>query len=580
MGEQLNILVIEDDILHSTDIMIKLSNLGFETVTLIREAKKIKQDVSGQKFDMVFCDLSLPDTDGIELLADYLTPDVVKGVVVTSAANREVIELAQGMCSRLGYSFVTALNKPFSTERLSSVIGDFERACRIDQYDTSLESPLSEREVMASLNNDRVTVVYQPQYDFRTGVLVGVEALVRMYSGTGQLIPPSRFLPVVSAMGLDKKLFLLVLEKSISEMSSLKTSVQLSININPILLQSELCDFTLLISSKYQYPLERLTFEITEEAAYDATSQALANLARLKLNGVSLSIDDFGTGYASLEQLVDLPFSELKIDRVFISTVKDNYRLQQLTQTMLHLARSLNMTCIAEGVEDEETWQYLKEIGVDVCQGFYTGKPMNINDLSRALYLSNPTETTLNSSKSLNVVVVDENQIRGESLSKALNNELEGFAVLSVSDYNELERLMVDKPVELVIASESLYSLHSESCSLSNEPKFIVLYDKAVDSAQSNTLAITRQVLVSDTAKAISNKVKKFSNAKLKDAITKLSERELQVARLLVAGFTNKHISFELGINQKTVSTYKTRVLDKLGVKTTLALAESLRSIT
>lgn len=575
----MNILVIEDDILHSTDIMIKLSKLGFDRVTLIREVGQIKQTISGQQFDLVFCDLSLPDTDGVALLADYLNPDVAKGVVITSAAAQDVIELTQGMCVQLGYTFVAALNKPFSSQEVAGVIEGFERVRNEQKSASSIEPLLNENEIMDALENDRVRVVFQPQYDFRTGKLHGVEALVRLQSSRGQLIAPSRFLPVIKAMGLDKNLYLLVLNKAISALSDVNAQIQLSININTILLQSDLCDLTLLICEKYQFPIDRLTLEITEEAAYNATSHALANLARLRLNGACLSIDDFGTGYASLEQLVDLPFSELKIDRVFIAAVKDNYRLQQLTQTMLHLAQSLNMTCVAEGVEDEQTWQYLKEIGVDVCQGFYTGKPMSINELSRILYLSNPKDLTLNVAIQSNMVIVDENPIRGEALAKALNNLLSGYDVQNVSDSDQLKQLMNKAPVEFVVVSEAQYSQNAAYYSESKESKAIVLYDKAVVDVDNSITSLKRQVLVSDTAQLITRKVDKLANVKLKSAIARLSDRELQVARLLVAGFTNKHISFELGINQKTVSTYKTRVLDKLGVKTTLDLAESLREV-
>ncbi|GIU32104.1 EAL domain-containing protein [Shewanella sp. MBTL60-007] len=573
----MNILVIEDDILHSTDIVIKLSKLGFDKVTLVQKVQQIKQTITGQQFDMVFCDLSLPETDGIDLLCNHLAPEMIKGVVITTAAVEDVIELTQGMCIQLGYMFVASMTKPFSLQQIAGVVESFE-CVRDKQLTESLIEPLSnENEVIDALENDRVSVVFQPQYNFHTGRLYGLEALARLQSAKGKLINPSCFLPVIKKMALDQKLYLVVLNKAISEISRLNSQIQLSININPILLESDLCNLTLTVCEKHQFPIDRLTLEITEEAAYNVTSQALANLARLRLNGAKLSIDDFGTGYASLEQLVDLPFSELKIDRVFISAVKDNYRLQQLTQTMLHMAQSLNMTCVAEGVEDDQTWQYLKEIGVDVCQGFYTGKPMSIEDYSRVFYLNNQIDLSLNSVIRSILVVVDENLTRGKALAKALNNQLCSYEVQNVSDTNQLKKLISVTPVEFAIVSESLFSKDLIYYLSGEESKIILLYDKLVYFTDNSITSLKRQMLVSDTARLILQNVDNLLNAKSKNTISRLSYRELQVARLLVAGFTNKHISFELGINQKTVSTYKSRVLEKLGVKTTLDLAEFLR---
>ncbi len=137
------------------------------------------------------------------------------------------------------------------------------------------------------------------------------------------------------------------------------------------------------LCTDYGVAPERITLELTEDEVYDSGVISLANLANLRLRGVGLAIDDFGTGYSSLSQLAVLPYTELKIDRQFISNSLSNFKSQQLTISSLQLAKSLGLKSVAEGVEDEDTLHYLNQLGVDLYQGFVASKAIPLEALKK-----------------------------------------------------------------------------------------------------------------------------------------------------------------------------------------------------
>jgi len=124
-----------------------------------------------------------------------------------------------------------------------------------------------------------------------------------------------------------------------------------------------------------------ITFEITESRLMENISVALDILSRLSLKRFNLSIDDFGTGYSSMEQLQRIPFSELKIDRAFVRGASDDSAARAILEANQLLAKKLNMTIVAEGVETQEDWDLVTELGCDQVQGYFVAKPMPVEEL-------------------------------------------------------------------------------------------------------------------------------------------------------------------------------------------------------
>lgn len=211
--------------------------------------------------------------------------------------------------------------------------------------------------------------------------LIGVEALVRCRHPQHGIIAPAQFITEIQARNELDKLFWIVLENALQDMSQLKVNINLSVNMNQKTLKQPMSARLFALCDQYQIAPERITLELTEDEVYDCSVTSLANLANLRLTGVGLAIDDFGTGYSSLSQLATLPYTELKIDRQFIKDALTNFKSQQITISSLHLAKSLGLKSVAEGVEDTETLSYLRELGVELYQGFVRCRPIPFEQL-------------------------------------------------------------------------------------------------------------------------------------------------------------------------------------------------------
>lgn len=581
----MKILIVEDDLIQSTNLKIQLSSLGLNDVTIVNHPKSLQTLINNDYYDLAFCDLQMPQIDGISLLSQHLNKDRVGGVVIMSVVEDIILQLTKGMCNLLDYRFVEVLPKPFELPDLAIVIEHYNYMKNKEDVVNKDNVILTHSDIYDAFSENRIFVLYQPQYDFGSGDMVGVEALVRMISRDNEMLPPASFLPLVSSANLMEKLYLRVLEKSTKALSKICLPLRLSVNVNQQLLQKDICDLTIVVCQKTGFPLEKLTLELTEEDAYNATPTALANLARLRLHGVQLSIDDFGTGYASLEQLVDLPFTELKIDRLFISKVLTDYKHQQLTKTILNLAQSLNLYSVAEGVEDKETWEYLKELGVDVCQGFYTGKPMHINEINDLCrFISGDLPESDEIFKSTTILLLDDDSTRRNALIKLLDKALPKHSIVGAQTKEECSALLRDLPISYLLLDGSyVASLITDEWFSEVEKtqtfSTIVLVESDITVTPSTSLiCINKATLIADTTQLIVDQIERSEQASSQSIeVERLSKREIEVAKLLIAGFTNKHIAYELGINQKTVSTYKTRVLEKMGVRTTIELSRLIQ---
>lgn len=380
----MNILIVEDDRLQAANLKILLSRHIKGTISTIHSGSQVAQACKENEIDLMFCDINLPGVNGVDLLSTLPEENRPKGVVVLSAMNQDVVDITYSMCLSAGYYFARGLAKPISSEQLQQVLTDFDKQTK--QTKTGyINEPLSKDDIERAFTNGWFVNHYQPQYKVSTNELIGVEALVRCQHLDRGLLSPASFLSVLNQENQQDRLFWVVLENALKDMTLLKGDLQLSINMNQKSLKVPMSERFFELCNVYQFAPEYITLELTEDEVYDSGVTSLANLANLRLKGVGLAIDDFGTGYSSLSQLAVLPFTELKIDQQFIGNALLNFKSQQLTISSLQLAKSLGLRSVAEGVEDEDTLAYLRQIGVDLYQGYVASKPVPIEELKALL---------------------------------------------------------------------------------------------------------------------------------------------------------------------------------------------------
>jgi diguanylate cyclase (GGDEF)-like protein len=221
---------------------------------------------------------------------------------------------------------------------------------------------------------------YQPKLNARSGHLVGVEALARWQHPEFGFIRPDEFITLAEQTGLIFPLTRWVLEAATIQCAQwLREGFEFGVSVNVsarILLEREFPRLLERLLVATAVPPRYLTLEITESAVMEDPDKALEALIELYALGVGLSIDDFGTGYSSLGYLKKLPASELKIDKSFVLEMDRNRDDATIVKSIIDLAHNLGVNVVAEGVETDEVWEQLRELGCDVGQGYLFSRPI------------------------------------------------------------------------------------------------------------------------------------------------------------------------------------------------------------
>jgi diguanylate cyclase (GGDEF)-like protein len=250
-----------------------------------------------------------------------------------------------------------------------------------------------EHELRRALAQEHFVLHYQPKVEIATGLMIGVEALVRWRSPDKGLILPSSFIPTAESRGLITAVGRWVLRTVCDDMNMFMNrglpDVPVAINLSP----PELCEDSLVTdileaTEKAGLPPSAIEIEITETAMPRDMSKAFGVMARLRDLDIEIAIDDFGTAYASLMHLRRLPFSKVKIDRAFTAGIGIDPDAQEIVRTIISLAHNLEMEVIAEGVESEAQYDFLKTYGCDVAQGYWFSKPLPAEKLVRLISTS------------------------------------------------------------------------------------------------------------------------------------------------------------------------------------------------
>jgi diguanylate cyclase (GGDEF)-like protein len=234
-------------------------------------------------------------------------------------------------------------------------------------------------ELRQAINSDELFLYYQPKLDLATNRIHSVEALIRWQHPKHGFLGPDEFIPLAERTGLIHPLTVWILDTAIRRIKQWHEAgynISVAINLSALLLIDQ--ELPELIAGKlayYQIPVDKLRLEITESAIIVDPERALEILERIHKMGVHISIDDFGTGYSSLAYLSKLTINEIKIDRSFVMLMANNKRDEKIVHATINLAHNLDLSVVAEGVEDPQTLERLRQLGCDSAQGFFIGCP-------------------------------------------------------------------------------------------------------------------------------------------------------------------------------------------------------------
>lgn len=238
-----------------------------------------------------------------------------------------------------------------------------------------------EEDLRNALEHDQLELYYQPKIDCRTERVVGAEALVRWHHPDRGLIMPGEFISVAEECGLINRLGAWVLEKACKQTQIWRDTtlpgLRIAVNLSPAQFQdAELVSSVTRIVKDTAMPEGTLELEITESILMNNPEKAVSTLKELKALGVMIAIDDFGTGYSSLNYLKRFPVSSIKIDQSFVNDIHVDMDDKAIVDAVIGLGHSLNLEVVAEGVEEVEQLDYLREKGCDFIQGYLYSKPL------------------------------------------------------------------------------------------------------------------------------------------------------------------------------------------------------------
>lgn len=383
------IMIVDDEPFVLRLLATMLSQLGYTQVTACETGEQALRELmrTSSPIDLIFLDINMPGMDGVELIRRLVECRYAGYVVTVSGEDGRMLEGVNRLLGAHRLKSLGALRKPVGRVQLATIMTQLSAESPRRQSRSASAVSFGIEELRGALAAGKIVNFYQPQFSLASGELVGAEALVRLHDASGQLIFPDRFIALAEEHGLICEITRCVLKAAMRQAKIWRAAGhRLSIAVNVSMNDLSALDFPDMAASMAEViGLEpsAITLEVTESQVVRQLSTVLDVLSRLRLKRFRLSIDDFGTGHASLAQLRDLPFDELKIDRGFVHGAAADPTLRAICDASLRVAKQLGMQTVAEGIEAEDDRKLLSHMGCDIAQGYLFARPLAVTDMTQ-----------------------------------------------------------------------------------------------------------------------------------------------------------------------------------------------------
>jgi EAL domain-containing protein (putative c-di-GMP-specific phosphodiesterase class I) len=378
----LMVLVVEDHEFQRAMLVEMIEGLGARGVHEASDGRSALEMVRelDQPFDVIVTDIDMPDMDGMAFIRNLSQSQVGASLIITSGLNRALLDSVETMCHAYGVRLLGTIEKPASPEQLAERFRQHWPSSTRPERAKRAVSEFTLEEVLQGLHDEQFEPFFQPKIHLASGRVSGAEALVRWRHPTRGIVLPYAFIGLLESHERMSELTWTMLAKSAAFCRAWRESgldINVSVNLSVTLLNdASIADaITWQVRNQGLDP-SHMVLEVTETSAMSEIGIVIENLARLRMKGFGLSIDDYGTGYSSMQQLTRIPFTELKIDRSFVSHAVNQESCRLILESSLDMARRLRIASVAEGAETQADWDLVRAVGCDYAQGFFVARPM------------------------------------------------------------------------------------------------------------------------------------------------------------------------------------------------------------
>lgn len=373
------ILVIDDDEAVCGIVSALAKTMGFDCVTTKDPTSFL--DLITPSTTLILLDLMMPGMDGIEVLRLLGERHAQARILLMSGMDKRVLETAEKLAQSLGLQVIGRMHKPVPLQALRNTL---EAVAKMGPPQMPVEVPtlaLPDEQLRAAIERDEFVSHYQPQVNLATGEVTGFEALARWRHPELGLLPPDCFIARIEQLGLIDKLCLRTAELALIDLKGFSlvngAMPRLSLNASMHSLHNlEFPDQFVALAQSHGVATNKIAIEVTESGLVRQLSRTLDVLTRLRMKGFPLSIDDFGTGYAMMQQLQNVPATELKIDKSLVDLMHENDSDRVMVEKVIEIGHGLGMEVVAEGVTVQEQYDLLRRMGCDGAQGYLISRPM------------------------------------------------------------------------------------------------------------------------------------------------------------------------------------------------------------
>jgi EAL domain-containing protein (putative c-di-GMP-specific phosphodiesterase class I)/DNA-binding NarL/FixJ family response regulator len=376
------IVLLDDDPFMLKLLTHMLAQLGYTRVVACDCGEKALQQITGtdEVVDLIFLDINMPGMDGVEFIRRLVECRYGGSVILVSGENSRILESVEKLIEVQRLVALGHLQKPVNRDELVSLISRLKPNIGHSGFKRVSQHSYSVEQLRAALSHGELVNYYQPKVALATGEVVGLESLVRWQHPVDGLICPDEFLGLAAEHGLLTEMTGVVLIEAMKQVKAWQQAgyhLPVAVNVSmDDLIALDFPDIAVSLAASVGVEPHLLTLEVTEGQVMRQLSTVLDVLSRLSLKRFRLAIDDFGTGHSSLAQLRDLPFDELKVDRSFVHGASTDGTRRAICSASLRMAHQLQMQVVGEGIENQDDWDFLAQLGCDVGQGHFIARPM------------------------------------------------------------------------------------------------------------------------------------------------------------------------------------------------------------